>query len=338
MADGRTGIGVIGVGGMGARHAHNLATAVAGVRVAAVMDTDRARAEDVAAACGGAKSFADAHALIGDPDVDAVVIAAPDRFHAELALACLETEKPVLCEKPLATTVDDALAVIAAEAKLGRRLVQVGLMREYDPAHAALKQTIARGEIGQTVYMRGTHNNSRLEFSRTVEDVVVNSAVHDIHSIRWLFGADVERVFAQVVPADPNRPGTCRLLVVQMTMAGGGIATVEVNSESGYGYEVFVEAVGTEGSARTTSLTAPVVRSAGSAARAVEPDWLQRFDTAYVLEIQAWIRSVAEGTATGPSAWDGYAAMAVADACIRSVASGRPEGVDPVERPTLYNG
>jgi len=327
----------VGVGGMGGRHAHNLATATAGVRVAAVMDVDRTRAEEVAAACGGAGAFTDAHDLIADDDVDVVVIAAPDPFHAELASACLETGKPVLCEKPLATSIEDARAVIEAETKLGRRLVQLGLMREYDPAHAALKQVITRGDIGKPHYLRGTHNNSRLEFSRTAEDVIVNSAVHDIHSIRWLFGKDVEQVFAQTMPADPARSETCRLLVVQMTMAGGGLATIEVNSESGYGYEVEVEAVGAEGSARTNSLTAPVLRTAGTAARAVEPDWLQRFDTAYMLEAQAWTRSLIEGVPTGPTAWDGYAAMAVADACIRSVASGRPEAVELIDRPALYD-
>ena len=330
-------IGVIGVGGMGARHARNLATVVSGVRVSAVMDVDKARAEEVGAAAGGARAFTDAHELIADGDVDAVVIAAPDPFHAELARACLEVGKPVLCEKPLATSVEDAVAVIRAEAKLGRRLIQLGLMREYDPAHAALKQAIDRGDTGPALYIRGTHNNSRLEFSRTAEDVIVNSAVHDIHSIRWLSGKDVKSVFAQTVPADPARPETCRLLLVQMAMTDGTLATIEVNSESGYGYEVFVEAVGSSGSARTTSLTAPEVRSAGTAARAVEPDWLLRFDTAYGLEAQAWVRSLIDGVPTGPSAWDGYAAMAVADACIRSVASGRPEAVDLVERPALYD-
>ena len=301
------------------------------------MDVDATRAEAAAAAAGAARAYTDAHDLIADGEVDAVVIAAPDPFHADLATVCLEHRKPVLCEKPLATSVEDAITVIAAEAKLGRRLIQLGLMREYDPAHAALKQAIVNGEIGEPLYLRGTHNNSRLEFSRSTEDVVVNSAVHDIHSIRWLFGKDVERVFAQAVPADPSRSDTCRLLLVQMTMAGGGLATIEVNSESGYGYEVTVEAVGAEGSARTNSLTAPVLRTAGTAAQAVEPDWLQRFDTAYMLEAQAWIRSLIDEVPTGPTAWDGYAAMAVADACIRSVASGGPEPVELVERPKLYD-
>lgn len=331
------GIGVIGVGGMGGRHARNIATAVGTARLAAVMDVDRGRAEEVAAACGGASAFTDPHALIADDGVDAVVVASPDPTHAGLALACLEAGKPVLCEKPLATSVEDALSVIRAEVKLGRRLIQLGLMREYDPAHAALKKALDDGAIGAPLYMRGTHNNSRLEFSRTAEDVIVNSAVHDIHSIRWLFGADVERVLAQTVPADPDKPGTCRLLVAQFAMAGGGLATIEVNSESGYGYEVRVEAVGSAGSAQTAPLSAPFVRSAGSAVQAVEPDWLFRFADAYVLEMQDWTRSLSDGHPSGPTAWDGYAAMAVADACIRSVASGAPEAVELVERPGLYD-
>ena len=108
-------VGVIGTGGMGARHARNLSTQVADARVAAVMDLDRSRAEAVAAECGDARAYGDAEALIADPAVDAVVIASPDPTHAALTLACLAAGKPVLCEKPLAASLAEAERVVRAE-------------------------------------------------------------------------------------------------------------------------------------------------------------------------------------------------------------------------------
>ena len=110
-------VGIIGTGGMGARHASNLTYLVAAADVTAIMDVDSARAEEIAARCGGARIFTDAERLISAPDVDAVVIAAPNRFHAELTRSCIAAGKPVLCEKPLATGGDEAREVIDAEVR-----------------------------------------------------------------------------------------------------------------------------------------------------------------------------------------------------------------------------
>jgi myo-inositol 2-dehydrogenase/D-chiro-inositol 1-dehydrogenase len=135
-------VGVIGSGGMGGRHIRNLASQTP-AQVVAIMDVDQARAEAVAAESGGGKVYAETKALIADPNVQAVVIASPDPFHAEAALACIEAGKPVLCEKPLATNLADAKKVLEAEVAGGKRLVQLAFMREYDPAHKAVKASAA---------------------------------------------------------------------------------------------------------------------------------------------------------------------------------------------------
>ena len=105
-------VGLIGAGGMGTRHAVNLHRFVPGARVAAVYDLDADRAAHAAAQSGGGAVCDDPLLLIQDPAVDAVLIASPDDTHARLTLACLAAGKPVLCEKPLATGVADAAAVV----------------------------------------------------------------------------------------------------------------------------------------------------------------------------------------------------------------------------------
>ncbi len=329
-------VGVIGTGGMGARHARNLAHQVVGAQVVAVMDIDRERAEAVAAACEGAQMFTDAPALIADIHVEAVLIASPDPTHAKLALACVKAGKPVLCEKPLATSADEAEKVILAELALGRRLVQVGFMREFDLPHRAAKEAIERGDIGRPLLFRGRHINMSVGYARTTEEVIVNSAVHDIHSARWMLDEEVSNVYVQQIVADQARPETCRLLLIQMTLSNGSLAVLEVNSDSGYGYEVDVEVIGEFGSVRTDSLRSPVLRRSGARSQAVEADWLARFDTAYLDEVQAWIRSLLDEEPTGPTAWDGYVSLVVADACLQSVETGKPQEVPAVERPGLY--
>lgn len=126
-------IGVLGAGGnIGHTHSQNIATYVDGARLAAVYDLNTERAEEVAKTYG-AKVMASAEELIASPEIDAVVIASWDGTHADLAVKCIEAGKPVFCEKPLATTLEDAKKVVEAEKASGKRLLQIGFMRRFDP-------------------------------------------------------------------------------------------------------------------------------------------------------------------------------------------------------------
>lgn len=329
-------IGIIGTGGMGGRHARNLAHAVSGAQVVAVMDVDQKRAHHVAAECGAVHIFNDAHALIAHPEVAAVVIASPDRFHAELTLACLAAGKPVFCEKPLATNVADAKRVIETESSGRQRLVQVGFMREYDQVHQQVKAVLERGEIGAPLLFRGLHTNWEEDAAPTIEEVIVNSAIHDIHSTRWLMSQEIVTAYVRYIPADLQRPDTCRLVVMELTLANGALAIIECNINSGYGYEVDVEIAGTQGMVRTDGFRNPLVRRNFRVEQAIEPDWLVRFDAAYIAEMQSWVQALRQGGATGPSAWDGYASLIVAEACIQAAHSGQPQAVSLPERPAFY--
>jgi len=329
-------VGVIGTGGMGGRHVHNLTHDVAGAHVVALADVDTARLQQVAAACGATHTFTDANDLIDHPEVDAVLVAAPDRFHAALTQACIRAGKPVLCEKPLALTAGEARQVVDVEVAGGRRLVQVGLMREYDPAHLRVKQVMESGTLGRALAFHGTHINSGTLSWRTVEDVVTNSAVHDIHSARWMMGDEIVRVYTSYAPYSAERPDTARLLLIHLHYLGGAMGLIECNMEAAYGYEVDVKMTGESGTAQTCSLRSAVVSRQNQRGQWVEEEWLQRFDTAYLNEVQAWVRAVQAGTTTGPSAWDGYACMLVADACIASAKSGQPVAVEMATMAEMY--
>jgi myo-inositol 2-dehydrogenase / D-chiro-inositol 1-dehydrogenase len=140
------GIGVIGAGVMGADHAYTVATEVARAHLVAVCDRDPGRAKKAVAEVRGARVITDPLALISTPDVRAVIVASPDETHAEYVLACIEAGKPVLCEKPLAPTTAEGQRVVEAEQAHGRRLVQVGFMRRFDPAYQDMKHRFACGD------------------------------------------------------------------------------------------------------------------------------------------------------------------------------------------------
>ncbi len=331
-------VGVIGAGGMGTRHAETLTFRCPGARVAGVTDLDRSRAVTLAASCGSdAMLFEHEQALIQHDGIDAVVITSPDDTHAGLVMQCLQYEKPVFCEKPLATTLEDARKIVEAEVELGRKMVQVGFMRRYDPRHLDVKGAIDSGAIGNPVLFKGTHRNLGAAPGSSSESILVNSAVHDLDSARWMLGQEIEDVYVRGTNtrAASDR-GVLDLQVIQLALGGGCLANIEVYVNAGYGYEVGLEVVGDAGTIHMAPADTPVLRKQGYAGQLVEGDWLERFPAAYVLEMQRWIENLRDGRLAGPDAWDGYSSLLAVESCIVSLHSGKREPLKSPRRPQLY--
>ncbi|MFC7217568.1 Gfo/Idh/MocA family oxidoreductase [Streptomyces polyrhachis] len=329
-------IGVIGTGAIGREHIERVTRTVSGARISAVADLDTAAAEKAAARCG-ARVAASGAELIGADDVDAVLVASWGPTHAEHVLAAVAAAKPVLCEKPLATTVADCRRIMAAEQRLGRRLVQVGFMRRYDPGYREVKRAVEDGRIGRPLLMHCAHRNRSAPLAYTTEMAAQDSAVHEIDAARWLLADEI--VSAQVVlPRSTSRrhPHLADPQVMLFETAGGVRIDVEVFVNCQYGYDVQCETVGELGLIRLPDPARPHLRAAARAGTEIDQGWGERFSAAFDAELRAWCDSVAAGTASGPSAWDGYAATAVAAATVEAQRTG---GVVPVavgERPALY--
>ncbi len=328
-------IGLIGAGIMGADHARTIFTSVGGAELAAIHDPDRARAKSVAQSCGGARVIESAGELIADRDIDAVFVCSPDATHAPLAIACIEAGKPALVEKPLAPTLEACRAVIAAEMRGGRRLVQVGFMRRFDPGYLAVKAALAEGRVGAPLFFHCQHRNAVGPDYLTSEMVIANSCVHEIDVARFLL--EEEFAFATVRSPRPSRraPGRQPQFLVLETKSGV-IVDVEAYMDSDYGYEVKGEMVCETGA--IVLAPNPPIRTRKSAleAFAVEPDWRERFRTAYREQIAAWVGSIRTGKPVGSSAWDGYAASVTAEACLQAWRSGAREPVALAQAPEFY--
>lgn len=331
------GVAVLGAGHMGADHVRRLARSVAGARVVAVADPDRARGEAAAAGIEGVRVHADALAALAEPGVRAVLVASPDHAHEEALLAALARGLPVLCEKPLAADARAALRVVEAEARGGRRLIQVGFMRRYDAEYRGLKALLDSGGIGRPLMLHCRHRNVSSPPHFTSAMLISSSVSHEIDAARWLLGQEVTAV--TVLRPRPSAGAPAGLQDPQLVLfetSGGALVDVEVFVNCGFGYEVTCEAVGERGSARIGAEPGLVVRAAGRAHQDITQDYVVRFADAYDREVREWVAGVREGRVAGPSAWDGYAAAAVAEAGVRALADGTRVAVDLAERPALY--
>ncbi len=316
-------IGVIGTGNMGADHIRNLQRFVAGAAVTVVADYDRATAEAVAAE-SGARVASDGDALIADPEVDAVIIASHDSTHYAYALAAVAAGKPTLCEKPLAPTLAECEEIVAAEAAAGGKLLSLGFMRRFDPAHTELKAAIDAGVIGPVLRVTGASRNVVSYPGTTSESIITNSVIHELDSIPWLLGSPVTSVAWLAGRATSKVPaGMADPSLTLLRTADGVLTSVDMYVNAEYGYDLRTEVLGEKGALSLTDPALLAVDLGRNRSTGYPLDWRPRFADAYRLELGAWVASVAAGT-TSPlaNAADGLAASRVAAAVITSMHEG----------------
>jgi myo-inositol 2-dehydrogenase/D-chiro-inositol 1-dehydrogenase len=327
-------LGIIGAGIMGADHARIFAEEVPGTTLQMICDADAARAKSVADATGAIHTASDPLGVINDKNIDAVVIAAPDQFHAPLTLACIAAGKPVLCEKPLSQNVDECLAVLAAEEKRGARLVQVGFMRRFDPSYTEIKSLLTRGDLGKALMFHCFHRNVAPAYDFRPEMAICNSAPHEFDVARWMLDSEFKSIS---VFRPPSGGETAPVFMVLETIAGQ-LVNIEVNISATYGYDVRGELVGEKG---TAFLRAPVSAdiNLGLQQFSTYPtDWRPRFVDAYRQQNRAWVKSINTGKPNlGASAWDGYCSALVAEAGVKALHSGHTTQITQIAKPKFYD-
>ncbi|MGP9537210.1 Gfo/Idh/MocA family protein [Brachybacterium sp. AOP43-C2-M15] len=332
-------VGVIGVGRMGADHVERIARRIKGARVSVLSDYLRETAETVAAAAPGSRVVDTPEEVIAAEDVDAVLIASPGQFHREQVLAAIAAGKPVLCEKPLAMNPQDAYDVVRAEHESGRPYVSLGFMRRFDHGYGELKDALAAGELGTPMLLNCKHRNADVLPGFTNSHMVYDSAVHEIDAISFFLEEPVVSVQTITPRSTENAPeGLSDPMLLLFRTASGTLVTDELYVNTGSGYEVRTELVGSKGVAtigQESGLVATQL-SGGRWGGSVPADFRPRFVDAYDAEVQAWIAAVADGTNIAPrsaTAWDGYVAAAVCEAAEQSLSLEGAVEVTLLDRP-----
>lgn len=330
-------VGVIGTGNIGTSHARDLATRVSGSAVTTLYDFDTERAGALASELG-AVSVGSYEELIASPDVDAVLIASPDDFHAEQALVGLAAGKPMLCEKPLAPVEADAVRVLEAEVAGGRQLIMMGFMRRFDPGYNELKAEFTPERIGEPLIVHHLHTNQSAPYGLASSRTMTNMVIHEFDINRWLL--DDEHASVQVLagrPAPGTPEGELDPLLVILRMASGTLVEVEAFVNSQYGYEVSCRVTGSRGGAQMGEGSFITRSAAGLRGQDVPELWLGRFADAYHRQLQAWIDHLRfGGPVPGASAWDGYVATVTANRAVAALQSGEAVEIVLPERPALY--
>ncbi len=236
-------IGILGCGKIAqVRHIPEYA-ANKNCRLVAFYNPTRSRAEDMARKYGG-RVYDTAEELLADPEVEAVSVCAANYAHARLAIKALEAGKHVLCEKPMAVTIEDCEAMIAAAEKSGKRLL-IGQNQRMAGAHVKAKELIASGHIGDVLTFRTTFGHGGPETwsinpgkgtwffdkKRAAMGAMADLGIHKTDAIRFMLGQDVVSTTAKLATLDKRGEdgeliGVDDNAICIYTMSGGAVGTM----------------------------------------------------------------------------------------------------------------
>ncbi|TKV61790.1 dehydrogenase [Nakamurella flava] len=343
-------VALIGSGRMGSFHGRTLAQRLPGVHLAVIADPAPGAAGKLAAELAvdpapAARAVTDPAEVFADPDVDAVVIAAPARFHTDLVVAAAAAGKDTFCEKPMALSLADADRALAAVRDAGT-LLQIGFNRRFAADWHAARGLLDSGDLGTPRQIRSlTRDPGGFDPSRVAPGTIFNETlIHDFDTLRYLNpGARAVRVFATAtatVEPDWRDRGLQDTATVLVEFDNGAVGIAEACFEAAYGYDVRGElfaagGMATMGDGRSTGL---VFSHTGGRSVSTARSDQELLDAAYVAELAAFTaavrrRAAAPGAERNPAIADGTdarAALEIALAAAESVRTGRAVRLDGV--------
>lgn len=191
--------GIIGLGWFGEKHAEALA-AIPNVKLHSICTRNPARLGEVATRFGVQKTFTDYHAMLADPELDAVSVVTMWDQHATPTLAALAAGKHVFLEKPMASTLADCDAIVDA-ARAAQGFFMTGHICRFNPRYAAAKQEIAAGKIGRILSMYARRNLPAWVGDSVLDKIgpIIGDCVHDTDLMFWFSGSRAVSAYAQTV-------------------------------------------------------------------------------------------------------------------------------------------
>ena len=330
-------IGVIGVGRIGRLHAELIAGPVHGATLAAVHDIRRDAASTLAAELGVAAAVS-AEELIASPDVNAVAVCSTTDTHAELIVAAAGAGKATFCEKPVSLDLEEVDRALTAVRRAGTPF-QIGFNRRFDPAHQAVRDAVAGGEVGEPHLVRISSRDPippPLDYVRASGGIFLDMTIHDFDMARFVTGSEVAEVYARgtrrIEPAYADAGDVDTALVV-LTHENGCITAIDNSRRATYGFDQRVEVFGSRGMAASEnplSHSGLVRTEEGTRMPALPYFFLDRYVPSYVSEWEAFVAAVRAGKAPPVGPADARAPLVIGLAAWRSLREGRPVAVDEV--------
>jgi myo-inositol 2-dehydrogenase / D-chiro-inositol 1-dehydrogenase len=321
-------IGLLGAGRIGKVHAGAVAS-TAGAELVAVADALPAAAKAVADPAGARVSSIDE--IIAADDIDAVLITTPTDMHSDLIERAAKAGKKIFCEKP----IDLDVARVRKCLKVVERtnaLLMVGFNRRFDPHFGELKRRIDAGAVGNVEMVQIVSRDPGpppADYIKRSGGLFRDMTIHDFDMARFMLGEEPVTVSATgAVLVDPKigKLGDIDSAAVVLQTASGRMAMISNSRRATYGYDQRVEVHGSKGLASAENPVHAMVTTANAKGYTTVPlhtFFMTRYTEAYAAEIAAFVAAATGKGPVSPDGNDGLRALLLADAAVRSAASGR---------------
>ena len=329
-------VAMSGLGRMGARHARNLATRVPGARLVAANSPSQDELAWAKNELGADRLYTDYRQLLDDPDVEAVFLATPTTEHATQIVQALQAGKHVFCEKPTSLNLEDCLRVEEVAARHPRQKAMIGYVRRFDPSYRDAAAKVASGAIGTPYLVKSQtcdqHDPSGffVKFAGHSGGIFLDMSVHDIDTARWFLGGRKPvRVFATGTVAVHEALKQVPDLdngVAMIEFEGGAMAVLQASRTLAHGHETSAEVTGTKGRLTIGAgahLNRVQIADAHGIRHECTPTFYERFEDAFVAELNAFTEAVRQDTTLPLSLRDATEATRIGLAIQQSLKSQR---------------
>jgi myo-inositol 2-dehydrogenase/D-chiro-inositol 1-dehydrogenase len=326
----RCRIGIIGAGRIGKLHAENISNRLPHFELAGIADPhlDIKWAQQLRIPLQS--NFA--ADLIEHPDIDAILIASPSTLHTDQVVAASNAGKAIFCEKPLGLTIDAIEKVINIVDK-NKTLLQIGFNRRFDPTFARIQKQVQNGDVGRMHLLKITSRDPACptkEYCSTSGGLFMDMAIHDFDMARFLTGSDVTEVYAAgavLINPDFAEFNDVDTAIIYLRFENGALCVIDNSRQAVYGYDQRVEVFGERGSLQANNQPQHgVVHLDQTGTKHANPLYffLERYQSAYIAEMEAFYHAWLENKSSPVSAHDGLQALRIAMAAKHSLESNQP--------------
>ncbi|HEY8228428.1 MAG TPA: inositol 2-dehydrogenase [Pyrinomonadaceae bacterium] len=334
----RLGIGVIGLGRLGAAYAKYFTGRITGATLVAVSDVNEAASTSLAAQLGVTRVYSQYQDLISDEAVDAVVIVSPTSTHREIVADAASKGKPIFCEKPLSINLNEAHAMLRVVNET-RVFFQMGFMRRFDKGYVAAWSKIDEGAIGTPVLFKSSSRDPyrpSLEYLDPAHSggLLVDCGIHDLDLGRWFMG-DITSVYTiggTLAYPEMKTIGDIDNAVTSLYFENGALGVIDLSRNGVYGYDIRTEILGTEGTLKIGYLreTPIMVMTKDGITHDTVPYFTERFEQAYISQLQNFVDGLLQSRPPTVTCADGVAALQASAAATLSHKENRPVRIEEV--------
>ncbi|OGT57573.1 MAG: inositol 2-dehydrogenase [Gammaproteobacteria bacterium RIFCSPHIGHO2_12_FULL_43_28] len=323
-------IGIIGAGRIGKLHAENIAYRMPQFQLMGMADPylDETWAKRI----GFPMITKNIDDLINHTEIDAILIASPSHLHVEQIMKVSTAGKAIFCEKPMGLAIAEVENALAMVNK-NKTLLQIGFNRRFDPNFANIKKRVLQGAIGKPQIINITSRDPVCpteEYCKTSGGMFMDMTIHDFDMARFLAGAEVTEVYAKgavLINPDIAKYGDIDTAVIQLTFANGALGMIDNSRQAVYGYDQRAEVFGSLGSLMAHNQTEhAVVQLSKTGTYHSNPLYffLERYEAAYLAEMQAFYHAWLNHEESPVSGFDGLQALKLAFAAKQSLDTALP--------------